>query len=897
MIPSVLAHYEILSALGAGGMGEVYRARDTRLDREVALKILPGDFARDPQRRSRFEREAKAVAALNHPHIVTVYSIEEADGQRFLTMELVPGEPLSRRIPGDGMESEAALDLAVQLTDALSAVHERGITHRDLKPANVMVTPSGQVKVLDFGVAKVQGGAGAADTGSEEPTMTAAGVIVGTVAYMSPEQLQGQTADARSDIFSFGIVLYQMLTGSLPFKGENHAAMTSAILRDEPAPASRRRPDLPAAVDGVLARCLEKEPAKRYPSMAELQGDLEALRSGGAISQPEAPEPESPARTIAVLPFLDRSPGGEQEYFCDGITEEVINALVAVPGLKVAARTSSFGYKGADQDIREIGRALGVAQVLEGSVRTAGRRLRVTAQLINVADGYHVWSERYDRDLEDVFAVQDEISAAIVQALQMTMGDQARPAAARHSNNLEAYQLYLRGRHCWNRRAKGELPKAIDYFRQAIDTDPAYALAYSGLADCYNVMGFFGYDAPEPAFTRARAAAERALEIDPELAEAHCSLGYVLHHYDRDWPAMERAYRRAIELKPEYAVAHQWHSLPLAILGNPEEAKASVLRARERDPLSPVINAAVGWVHHFCGEHEAAYRELTTVAMQLVPEFAWLRITLGEVLMALGRLEEAEGHFRYAVESSRRALFPLGNLGHCLAALGRRDEAEQVLQELVERASGEYVSSIARRWRATSRWTRGSVRQACCLLTDCARGWGWPHEGPHDDGPHPRGVLRRPQPALRRGDPALRTALPGDAMGDPALHPGRSRAAARARPRHRQRQPEPGHPRPVSGGDHHRDRHLGRDAGAGAGAAARRTRAAPAPRFSRPRFRGRRLRSGRLQHLDPSPPGRRQAAAVRRAAPPAPCGRRADLQRPVSRRDRGELRQAHRALA
>jgi TolB-like protein/Flp pilus assembly protein TadD len=675
-------------------MGEVYRAKDTRLGREVALKILPPDVAHDPQRRMRFEHEARAVAALNHPHIVTVYSIEEAEGQRFLTMELVVGAPLSKRIPDDGMDPGLALDLAVQLTEALAAVHHKGITHRDLKPANIMVTPEDQVKVLDFGVAKLGVGGGAGSDADDALTRTAAGVILGTVAYMSPEQLEGRAADHRSDVFSLGIVLYQMLTGTLPFRGDNHAALMSAILRDDPAPASRRRPDLPAAIDRVLARCLEKDPERRHASMAELRVELQALRSGAPAPERGRSATSPPAaRTIAVLPFTDMSPGGEQEYFCDGITEEIINALVAVPGLKVAARTSSFGYKGAEQNIRRIGEELGVAQVLEGSVRTAGQRLRVTAQLINVADGYPVWSDKYDRNLEDVFAVQDEIAAAIVEALQMTMGGAPRPAAAaRHSRNLEAYQVYLRGRHCWNRRAKGELPKAIGYFRQAIDADPTYALAYSGLADCYNVTGFFGYDYPGTAFTRARAAAERALEIDPELAEAHCSLGYVFHHHDRDWPAMERAYRRAIELKPEYAVAHQWFALPLAVLGRKEEAKTSVLRARERDPLSPVINAAVGWVHHFCGEYETAHHELTTVAMELVPEFAWLRITLGEVLMALGRPEEAEPHFRYAAESSKRAVFPMGNLGHCLAVLGQREESEAILRELGGRAASEYVS-------------------------------------------------------------------------------------------------------------------------------------------------------------------------------------------------------------
>jgi TolB-like protein/tRNA A-37 threonylcarbamoyl transferase component Bud32/Flp pilus assembly protein TadD len=699
MIGRTLSHFKITAKIGEGGMGEVYRARDQRLDREVALKILPRELSSDLQRRNRFELEAKAVGALNHPHIVTVYSIEEAEGLQFITMELVSGAPLSDHIPEDGMDPDLALGLAVQLTDALAAVHEKGITHRDLKPANIMVTPANQIKVLDFGVAKLRALSGAGGSATNALTVTMAGMIVGTASYMSPEQLEGHSADHRSDIFSLGIVLYRMLTGRLPFQGSTLASFMSAVLRDTPAPVSRSRPDLPAELDRILALCLEKEPAKRYGSMADLEADLRAVRAGVADptgSARRASSTQHQTDTIAVLPFTDMSPGGDQEYFCDGITEEIINALVAVAGLKVAARTSSFSFKGADQDIRKIGDELGVAQVLEGSVRTAGNRLRVTAQLIEVTTGYHVWSDKYDRNLEDVFAVQDEISAAIVEALQMNMGDGSGPdAAARHSQNMEAYQLYLRGRHCWNRRAKGELPKAIEYFRQAIDADPSYALAYAGLADSYSVMGFFGFDRPATTYTRARAAAERALEIAPGLAEAHCSLGYVRHHYDRDWAAMERSYRRAIELKPEYSVAHQWFSLPLAILGRKTEAIASVLHARELDPLSPVINAAVGWVHHFCGEDEIAHRELTTMAMELVPEFSWLRITLGEVLMALGRPNEAEEHFRYAVNASSRNTFGLGNLGHCLGVLGNRLEAGEILAELGERSVTEYVSNFA----------------------------------------------------------------------------------------------------------------------------------------------------------------------------------------------------------
>lgn len=703
MIGTTLSHYHIIELLGKGGMGEVYRARDTKLDRDIALKILLSQVAADPERKARFAREARAVAALNHPCIVTIHSVEEDAGTPFLTMELVRGSDLSHHIPEGGMPVGRLLGLAIQIAEALAAANDVGITHRDLKPGNVMVTPTDQVKLLDFGLAKFGRGADADVMAALTDALTVDGTILGTIAYMSPEQLDGKPADHRSDLFALGIMLYQMATGSKPFNGPTQAAIMTAILRDEPKPVSELRPELPARLDGVIQGCLRKQPGERYQTARDLKSDLQAIVDDpGSSSGPGAARGPLAGRSdpgtaggppaIAVLPFTDLSQHGDQEYFCDGMTEEIINALTGVDGIRVAARTSSFQYKGRDSDVRAIGRSLNVDLVLEGSVRTAGDRLRVTAQLIKVADGYHLWSERYSRTMEDVFEIQDEIAASIASALETTIGAAAAKPAARHSGNVDAYHYYLRGRHCWNRRHQGVLPKALEYFRQAIDADPEYALAYSGLADCYNVLGFYGFDRPESAFRRSIAAATKALEIHSDHAEAHASLAYAQHHLNWNFQAAVAGYRHAIELKPGYAVAHQWYALAHVCVGRPDEAKREILRARELDPLSPVISTAVGWVHYLSGDIDRAVTELNA-ALELEPGFAWVSFVLGHANLQAGNLPKSIQSFRKAADATDRAPFYLAGLGHALAASGNETAGREILNELLERSTREYVSA------------------------------------------------------------------------------------------------------------------------------------------------------------------------------------------------------------
>jgi serine/threonine protein kinase/Tfp pilus assembly protein PilF len=700
MIGKNLGHYEITRLLGKGGMGEVYQARDAKLDRDVALKILPRRTASDPLRKARFAREARALAALNHPNIVTIHSVEDEVEIPFLTMELVQGTDLGQQIPEGGMALERALRLAIQMTEALTAANEVGITHRDLKPGNVMVTPADQVKLLDFGLAKVGQESDVDITLSTATALTTEGAILGTVAYMSPEQLEGKPADHRSDLFALGIILFEMATGSKPFQGGTPAAVLSAILRDPPASVLESRPDLPAELDRIIATCLRKHPDQRYQTAQELQRELEALaellafESGTHVARnSHEADAASPPPAIAVLPFVDLSQAGDQEYFCDGMTEEIINALTSVQGVRVAARTSSFRFKGQEKDVRAIGRELNVDLVLEGSVRTAGNRLRVTAQLINVADGYHIWSERYSRLMEDVFEIQDEISASIVSTLKTTIGDAGKASASRrHSDNIDAYHFYLRGRHCWNRRHQGVLPKAIEHFRRAIDDDPEYALAYSGLADSYSVLGYYGFERPESAFRRATAAAKAALKLDPDQAEAHTSLAYVQHHFDWNLEAADANYRRAIELKPSYAVAHQWRALLLTCMGRADAAQREILSARDLDPLSPVINTAVGWIHYLCGKIDRALHELRA-ALELDPGFPWLSFVLGHTHLQAGNLGESEQYFRKAAEATDHAPFYLAGLGHCLAVAGREAASRLILQEMMGHAERDYASA------------------------------------------------------------------------------------------------------------------------------------------------------------------------------------------------------------
>jgi serine/threonine-protein kinase len=683
MIGQRLSHYQIVEKLGEGGMGTVYRARDLHLDRPVAIKVLRADAVRDPERQKRFVREAKAASALNHPNIVTIYDIDQADGVAFIAMEYVEGQALDALIRRGRLELEKALHYAVQIADALAKAHSTGIIHRDLKPSNLMVTEAELVKVLDFGLAKLVEPAGSGEqdkTASAEVSeglKTEEGIILGTVAYMAPEQALGQAVDARSDIFSFGSVLYEMVTGRRAFSGQTRLSTLTAILWDQPRAASDLVREIPAELERILARCLEKDPNRRFPHMLDVKQRLEEVRAGGK----GAGRGQEAIASIAVLPFADMSPQKDQEYFCDGIAEELINALSKVEGLRVASRTSSFQFKGRAEDIREIGAKLNARLILEGSVRRAGERLRVAAQLISVADGYHLWSERYDREMKDIFAVQDDISQAVVSTLKIKLlGKVAGHLVKRSTEDLEAYDLYLRGRSYWSKWHSEGMRKAVDFFERAIARDPTFAAAHAGLGYAYAMLGYWTMS-PTEVLKKAKAAALKALEIDETLAEAHLSLGWILDFCDWDWSGAERELKRALELNPASADAHNAYGVLLSATGRPREALLENKKAYELDPLSVNVNGSLGCTLYFRREYDQAIEQFQKT-LELEPGHPRAYYYLGRAYIAKSMFEPAVTALQQGGDCSGRDLRILGVLGHAYVLMGKRSEAERLRDEL-----------------------------------------------------------------------------------------------------------------------------------------------------------------------------------------------------------------------
>src|SRR5262245_23082946 len=553
-------------------MGEVYRARDTKLNRDVALKILPEAFARDADRLARFRREAQAVATLNHPHIVTIFSIEEQGDVPFMTMELIEGSALAQGIPAGGLSLARFFDIAVALAEALSAAHRKHIIHRDLKPANVMVTDDGNVKVLDFGLARtVEPDVVRLAEAVTSLGLTAEGTIVGTMPYMSPEQIEAKPLDHRTDLFSLGIILYEMATGERPFRGDSSPGLMSSILKDHPIPVGERRTDLPGGVCRLLGQCLEKLRSDRIQTANEVLVELKAQRraweSGTATAGRAAPNiapapdhaPPERAASIAVLAFTDMSAAKDQDWFCDGIAEEILNALTPLEGLRVAARTSAFSFKGKGDDLRTIGEKLKVTTVLEGSVRRAGDRVRITVQLSDVANGFQLWSERYDRELKDIFDVQDEIAKTIAERLRVTLaGGKDDRLVERVTTNVQAYQLYLKGRALVDRRG-ASIPAGLDLLRMAVELDPGYSLAWAGVADALTVMTYSGAARGSESKAQAMAAARRSIELDPASAVGHTSLACATLLFENNRAVAKRTFERALELNPSYAMGRCWY--------------------------------------------------------------------------------------------------------------------------------------------------------------------------------------------------------------------------------------------------------------------------------------------------------------------------------------------------
>ena len=710
-----LGPYEVVGPLGAGGMGEVWRARDARLGREVAIKVLPADVASDPSRLARFEREARAVEALNHPNIVVLHSVEDADGVRFLTMELVEGLPLTSLVEPGGVPVKKLLELSIPLADALAAAHARGVVHRDLKPANVMVTREGRVKVLDFGLAK-QSGEDAALDATQAATVAAplsqAGQVVGTVPYMSPEQLRGDRVDARSDLFSLGILVYELATGRRPFGGTSSADLSSAILRDVPAPARALRGELPADLERILARCLEKDPERRFQTAKDVRNELELVArtldsapasASVAVRPAAAAPPVREAPSIAVLPFENRSANADDEYFSEGLADELMGMLGKIRGLRVAARTSSRQFKGSSEAPAAIGTRLHVDTLLEGSVRKAGNRVRISVQLVGVTDGFHLWSETYDRTLDDIFAVQDEIAQAVVKELRAALlgeaGDsrasgevraEVESAAVGRGTSPEAHRLYLLGRFLYLRTAGDDLPKAVETLRRAVELDPGHALAWAALSSAETLSAGLGSERVATAMPRARACAQRALALAPDLAEAHMALATVLHWHDFDWQGARAEYERALALAPDNAEVLTSSAMLLYACGRFDEALARLERAIGIDPLGVPGHSHCGRIHYSAGRLEpalAAFRQ----ALQISPGATAVRAMMSLPLAESGRPDEALAEAQ-AEPMEWARLWALGILHHWA---GRDAESAAALAGLIERWRESALFQIA----------------------------------------------------------------------------------------------------------------------------------------------------------------------------------------------------------
>ncbi|HTO77047.1 MAG TPA: protein kinase [Thermoanaerobaculia bacterium] len=726
---SRLGPYEILAPLGAGGMGEVYRGRDTRLGREVAIKVLPDSFSRDPDRLRRFEQEARAVSALNHPNILTLHDVGESGGAPYVVAELLEGETLRQRLLAGPLGSRKAIEYGVQVAHGLAAAHEKGIAHRDLKPENIFVTADGRVKILDFGLAKLAEIEGAEAPLTNAPTSdggTQPGVVMGSVGYMAPEQVRGRPADHRSDLFAFGAVLYEMLTGDRPFHGGSAVETLNSILKDDPPEPSRARSDVSPALDRVVRRCLEKNPAERFQSardlgfaLTEASGVMTAPRPavpgrrrgktaaiigalaalvlaalyaanvGGVRKRASGATPAHGIRSLAVLPLENFSRDPEQEYFADGMTEELITDLAQISSLRVISRTSVMGYKDTKKPLPQIGRELGVDGILEGSVQRAGNQVRITAQLIEAATDRHLWAKSYERTLAEVLSLQSEVAQSVAREVQaaLTPQEQARLEGKRLVDP-EVYELYLKGRERVSMGVEKDLKEAIALFQQAIARDPKDARSWAGVADSWALLSDF-YMPPREAMPKAREAAETALRLDDSLADAHTSLGLVLMFYDWKWADAEREFRLARERNPGYAAAHDGYATLLAALGRNVEWPPESLQARALDPLSPMLQQDAGWDFILSRQPGEAVPVLRR-AIELEPGYGIAHAILAIAYAQLGQRAEALAAAHKASEVDDSPL-TLATAGGAIALAGDSAGARAVLARLENASQTRYV--------------------------------------------------------------------------------------------------------------------------------------------------------------------------------------------------------------
>jgi serine/threonine-protein kinase len=765
MIGQTISHYKILEKLGEGGMGVVYKAHDTRLDRVVALKFLPHHLVANEAEQARFLQEARAASALNHPNVCTIYDIKEEDdpasvpqggtsayaeasadksaGRRqFIVMEFVDGTTIKQKLPIQKLQD--ALTYALQIGEALHEAHGKGIVHRDIKCENIMVNTKNQVKVMDFGLAKLKGSLKLTKTSS----------TVGTLAYMAPEQIQGGEVDARSDIFSFGVVLFEMLTGFMPFRGDHEAAVMYSIVNEEPESLQKRRPDISAEIDRIIRRALEKDPEDRYQHIDDMVSELRRVQkqstrvsrtmvrempagpSSGAdfqtreVDQPvpgtvtpaQPPGPirryiglgiilvilaggiigylsffgkRQPIDSIAVLPFGNAGADSSTEYLSDGITESLINTLSQLTNLSVKSRSSVFHYKGKDIDPQKAGKELGVKAVLTGRVSQRGDNLQISAELVDVSNDNHIWGKQYNRKLAEILAVQEAISIEISQNLSLKLGGDAEKKLAKHSTeNTEAYQLYLKGRFHWNKRKADDLRKAVDFFNQAIGKDPGYALAYAGLASTYAILPEYSGSPAREYIPKTEAAAKNALELDETLAEPHAALGLIKYGNQWDWAGAETEFRRAIERDPNYPTSHHWYSICLTQQGKLEEALSEIKRAQELDPLSPIINLNVGEVLALLKRDDQAMQQFEKT-LELDPNFPAAHLDLCRFYADHGNYGEAIAEFQKVHQILGTSdPYGLGISAYVYAKAGNKEEATRILNQLIDLSKRGYALAV-----------------------------------------------------------------------------------------------------------------------------------------------------------------------------------------------------------
>ena len=699
-VGQTLSHYLILRKIGAGGMGIVYEAEDIKLGRHVALKFLPDEVAREAQAVERFRREARSASALNHPNICTIHDIDECNGRPFIAMELLQGKALRESL-GTPFAMEKILELSIQIAEGLAAAHAKGIIHRDIKPENLFITNDGQVKILDFGLAKcLQEMHKTEGDAATQEVLTSPGTALGTVAYMSPEQVLGKDLDARTDVFSFGAVLYEMASGKRAFQGGTSGAVFNSVLHENPPRIHHDRSKAGQELERIIAKAMEKDWEVRYQSALEIGADLKRLRRDFQSAALPAKAGSAATRgtrkraisSIAVLPFENAGGDASYDYLGDGLTESIIDELSRIPKISVAARSTVFRYKERQLDPKIAGSELNVGAVITGRVSRRGDTLTIAVEMVDTSTGLRLWGERYSRPNSDIFAIQDDIAAQVKQQLGSTLGGKSAASRRRtHMPKPAAYEAYLKGRYYWNKRAEGELRRGAQFFEEAIALDPTYAAAYGGLADFHIVLGWYSYVPPADAFPRARAAANKAMELDPDLAEPHASLGFVSLLHDWNARDSEAHFLQGIKLDPRYATGHQWYADLLAATGRLDEAWKETQIAKELDPLSVIINWNVGWILHFSRKYTEAVAQFRS-ALELDPNYLVTRMFLGQAYVQQRNFDKAKEEFQRALDLSGGAAFTLGLLGHCLALAGERNEALRLLDRLEELSHTRYVS-------------------------------------------------------------------------------------------------------------------------------------------------------------------------------------------------------------